>query len=67
MTVRAMLRKIREERGLTQVELANKLGISQSTLARFESNSKNPSLPLAIQIADTLDCSLDVLTGRKVS
>lgn len=67
MTMGKQLRQLRESSGLTQPELAEKLGVNQSIVTRFENDTKVPSLPLAIQIADVFDCSLDKLVGRRCS
>lgn len=39
-----IVRKAREQAGLTQVELAERLGVSQPTVARLESPRSNPTL-----------------------
>ena len=44
------LRKLREEKGLTQEELAKKINLSQQGYSRIE-NGKNPSFPTALKIA----------------
>ncbi len=61
------LRTMREEQHLTQQELANKLGIGRDLVSRYEMGTKLPTLLVAIQISDVLDCSLDYLVGRKCS
>ena len=60
------VKKLREDSGLTQQELADKLGIARGSLARIEGNYGVMSLTLAIQLADFFNCSLDTLTGRRV-
>ena len=64
MSMGQYVQKMREESGLTQQELADKLGIARGSLARIERNYSTMSLTLAIQIADIFQCSLDALTGR---
>lgn len=66
-TIGTRLKSIREASNLTQQELAEKLNISRPLLARIESDTKMMSFPLAIQIAEIFDCSLDELAGRKCS
>lgn len=61
------LRQLRENSGLTQPELAAKLGINQSNIVRYENGTKIPTLPVAIQIADIFGCSLDSLVERRCS
>lgn len=67
MTIGKRLKQLREDSGLTQPELAGKLGVNQSNIVRFENDTKVPTLLLAIQIADIFDCSLDTLVGRRCS
>ncbi|WP_242251194.1 helix-turn-helix transcriptional regulator [Bacillus cereus group sp. BfR-BA-01379] len=42
---------LRAERGLSQRELADKLGVSRQTIISLEKNRYNPSLKLAYDIA----------------
>ena len=57
----------RKQRGYTQAELANKLGISRSTYANYESGNRSPDLEMLERIGDVLNCSLDELFGRSGS
>lgn len=42
---------LRAERGLSQREVADKLGVSRQTIISLEKNRYNPSLKLAFDIA----------------
>jgi putative transcriptional regulator len=48
--VRNELRKLREEAGLTQGELATRLSVSRQTINSIETGRYLPSLPLALAI-----------------
>jgi putative transcriptional regulator len=50
--VKNNLPELRAERGWTQVELAEKLGVSRQTIIAIETERYDPSLPLAFAIAD---------------
>lgn len=64
MNVGAAIRSIRKERGMSQVELAGKVHITQSMLCQIERGTKAPSLPLSTEIADALNCTLnDIVNG----
>jgi transcriptional regulator with XRE-family HTH domain len=39
------LRVLREEKGLSQAELAEKIGVSSKTISRYESGESNPRYP----------------------
>ena len=56
----------REELGITQAAAAAELGISRPMLCQLERGSKAPSLPLALQLAKLLQCSLNELCGEGV-
>jgi putative transcriptional regulator len=51
----------RSKKGWTQIELANKLGISPFYLNKIERGKKDPSIRLAIRIARYLEVRLDDL------
>lgn len=50
----------RSLRWLSQRELADLCGTTQSAIARFESGSRPPKLDTLLRIAAALDCELDV-------
>lgn len=49
------LRKIRDERGLTQESLARELGVSWITVSRYERGKSRPTVNRLHLIADVLD------------
>ncbi|MDE6004457.1 MAG: helix-turn-helix domain-containing protein [Oscillospiraceae bacterium] len=59
------LKSIREKRGLTQEKLAKEINVNRVNIAYYESGTKVPSVAVLSKIADTLDCSIDGLLGRK--
>lgn len=65
MSVGENVRRIREERELTQAYVAEHSGISQAMLCQIERGTKNPSLQVGKEIADVLGCSLENLLGRE--
>lgn len=50
----ARIRKIRIEKGISQLELANIANFSQSFLANVESGKKKPSVMTILRLADAL-------------
>jgi transcriptional regulator with XRE-family HTH domain len=50
----------RSRRGLTQAELAELCGTTQSAVARLERGTRPPRLDTLLRIANALDCELDV-------
>ncbi|MFK7756237.1 MAG: helix-turn-helix domain-containing protein [Flavobacteriales bacterium] len=56
--------ELRKSQGISQTELASKIGIHKNVLGRYERNEVIPSVEIAWKIAETLDVSLDFLTGK---
>jgi len=52
------VRDLRQKRGLTQVELAEMLGVDRSYLSEIETGKKDPSLRVLKTIADGFKLSL---------
>jgi transcriptional regulator with XRE-family HTH domain len=57
------LRRIRERKGVTLTALAEKTGISKSTLSLLESGQRKPSLELLLPLADAHHLPLEELVG----
>jgi transcriptional regulator with XRE-family HTH domain len=58
------LRLLREERKLGQKEIGNLLGVSISSVGKYENGERTPSPDTLNQLADFLDVSADFLLGR---
>lgn len=50
----------RLKQGLSQSELAAKLGTKQSAISRFESGATNPTIHFLYKVADALDTKLKI-------
>lgn len=59
------LKIARERHGLTQAELAERLGTTQQTIARWEAGKAEPNLAMLRDLAICLYTSVDDLLGRK--
>ncbi len=46
-----ILRELRQKKGMTQEDLASKLGVSRQTIIAIEAGRYDPSLPLAFRIS----------------
>ena len=55
---------LRKERGLTQKQAAQDLGISQAQLSHYEKGIRECSLNFVVQVADYYGVSCDYLLGR---
>jgi len=58
------LRKLREERNITQKELAEHLGVTGRTIGYYESSDRFPPPETINRIADFFNVSIDWLFGR---
>ena len=57
------LKRIRLQRAVTLTDLAERTGISKSTLSRLENGQRRPSLELLLPLAQTYRVPLDDLVG----
>jgi transcriptional regulator with XRE-family HTH domain len=51
--------------GLTQSQLAARLGVKQSTVAMWETGGNTPRAGSLIKMSEILGCSIDDLVGKK--
>lgn len=58
------LKKLRKQAQLTQVDVAEKLGISQPAYASWEHGVKKPTQENLVKIAQVLNVSVDYLIGN---
>lgn len=65
MTLGNRIAELRKEKGMTQEALANKLGVSNQAVSKWEANQSCPDIQLLPVIADLFEISLDSLFGRE--
>ena len=58
------LKKLRKDAGLTQIDVASKLGISQQAYASWEQGIKKPTQENLVKIAQIFNVSIDYLVGN---
>lgn len=61
------IRAHRDELGLTQAELADKLGLTYSSVSQWESGRATPRTPILRQLADLFDTTVADLMGEDAS
>ena len=59
-----IFKRLRTSSGLTQVEMAEKLGISRSTIGMYETGAREPDFETFEKIADFFNVDTDYLLGR---
>ena len=61
------LKYIRQQRGISQQELADKLKIDRSTISRWENDEMDVTVGNALQIADFFNIPMEELTGKDLT
>lgn len=61
---RERLRATRENKDLSQIQMAEKLGIAVTTYRNYENTSREPNYEILVNIANVLDVSIDYLLGN---
>lgn len=64
MQFKDILKSLREDRNLSQKELANACSISPSCICQLETGVRNPTGSTLFALADFFECSTDYLLGR---
>lgn len=59
------LKSVRESRGMTQQELADRIGMRRETILHLENNRYNPSLEMALKITQVFDLRVEELFQLK--
>lgn len=57
------IKQLRRAHNMTQVELAEKLGVSKQCVSNWENDYIQPSIEMLIKIADHFKVSTDTLLG----
>lgn len=63
-TMGKTIAQLRKEKGLTQEALANRLGVSNQAVSKWESDQCCPDVLLLPKLADEFEISIDMLFGR---
>ncbi len=64
----AFLKQLRNEKGITQEQLAEILGVSGRTVSRWETGTNLPDLSILVQISEYYDVEIkEILNGERKS
>ena len=67
MTLGEKLKKLRTDYGLTQEELAEKVGVGVTHISHLETGSGTVSLKVFLSIVNYLECSADELLCKEIT
>lgn len=67
MTIGQAIRKARKAKGYTLEKLADKAGITFTTIGHWERGETSPNVVPLMAVADVLNITLDELIGRSVA
>ena len=57
------LRELREQKGVTQKEVANAIGCTATVYSRYERGEREPDISTLCSLADYFEVSTDTLIG----
>ena len=58
------IKQLRTQRGLSQVDLAQKLGVSKQSVSNWENDNIQPSIEMLLKISHVFSVSTDFLLGE---
>ena len=61
-----MIKRLRIQNGLNQVELAKKLNVTKQCISNWENDNILPSVTMLVQLADFFGVTTDYLLGREM-
>ena len=64
-TIRNRVRELREDRGLSQSELARLTGVTRQTIISLEKGSDVPSLLFALNLCEVFDAAVEDVFSKE--
>ena len=64
MSFNKRLSELRKEKGISQEDLAKKIGVHTNVVGRYERGEANPSIEIATNISNVFGVSLDYLVAK---
>lgn len=58
------IKVLRKEKGLTEIEMSEKIGVNEDTYTKYESGKLDIPLEAFVKLTYILDTSVDYLIGR---
>lgn len=64
MNIGARIKLLLAKNGMTQRDLANKIGITETSISRYISGERMPKANIVVYMADALNTTTDYILGR---
>lgn len=61
------LQKLRKERGISQEQLAEQLGVTRQSVSKWESGASYPEMDKIVAICNIFHCDMDVLINKDIT
>ena len=61
------LQKLRKERGISQEQLAEQLGVTRQSVSKWESSASYPEMDKIVAICNIFHCDMDVLINKDIT
>lgn len=65
MTLGQRIKKLRNEKGLTQKDLASQMNVAFQTISKWEADTNEPDIATLKQLAKIFECSIDDLLSEE--
>jgi len=62
----ARIQRLRKEKGLTQNQIAEQVGVSAQAVSKWENDQATPDIDILVKLSEIYDVSLDELLGKEV-
>lgn len=62
----ARIQRLRKEKGLTQNQIADQVGVSAQAVSKWENDQATPDIDILVKLSEIYDVSLDELLGKEV-
>lgn len=64
MNIGARILPLMKKKGMTQRELANMIGVTETSISRYISGQRVPKANIIVYMADALNTTTDYILGR---
>ena len=64
MNIGARILPLMKKKGMTQRELANQIGVTETSISRYISGQRVPKSNIVVYMADALNTTTDYILGR---